>query len=270
MTHVQFLRIKKLTGKAIIEVAARHSHREIVAELGVESGGRIDPARVKLNRILIGHGTAAAVASQAQRLMDEAGIKATRKDAVKALEIIFGLPPQSSIDHDRFFNDSISWASQYLAAPIISAIVHNDEAVPNCHVLLLPLINGRMVGSDLMGGRSKLQAMHAAFHAEVGQRHGLNRQASQKRHSAATRKQAIDAAFDVLDANSGLSSGVLLALLAPHISDPAPLLVALGLPMPAERAKPKGTFVGIMTRPCNPEKPIGFAERNHIGFGDFT
>ena len=265
MTHAQFLRIKKLTGKAIIEVAARHNHREILAELGAATGGHIDPARIVLNRVLRGHGTAAAVASEAKKLMDAAGVKAMRKDAVRALEIIFSLPPVSTIDHDRFFNESVHWAGQYFAAPVISAIVHNDEAASHCHVLLLPLVDGRMIGSDLMGGRAKLQALQADFHAQVGQRHGLTRQTAQKRHSAATRKKAIDCAFDVLEANSGLSTAVLLALLAPHAGDPAPLLLALGLTMPTP-AIVKGEFVKMMTKPCKPEKPIGFGKKKPIGF----
>lgn len=269
MTHAQFLRIKKLTGKAIIEVAARHNHREIQAELGALQGGRINPARIGLNRVLRGCDTAAGVASHAKTMMDDAGVKPLKRTAVLALEIVFGLPPQSDIDHDQFFNESIQWAEQYFAVPVISAIVHNDEAAPHCHVMLLPLVDGRMVGSDLMGGRAKLLTMQADFHSQVGQRHGLTRQASQKRLSAATRKQAIDSAFDLLDANSGLSAAVLLALLAPHMNDPAPLLLALGLSMPAEKVKPKDTFVGIMTRPCKPEpKPIGIGKQNPIGIGN--
>jgi hypothetical protein len=266
MIHVQFLRIKKLTGKATIEVAARHNHREILAELGAASGGHIDPARVGLNRVLRGHGTAAAVASQAKKMMDDAGVKPLKRTAVLGLEIIFSLPPQSPIDHDEFFDDSVQWAERYFAVPVISAVVHNDEAAPHCHVILLPLVDNRMVGSDLMGGRAKLLTMHADYHSQVGQRHGLTRQAAQKRHSAATRKQAIDLAFDVLEANSGLSAAVLLALLGPHMNDPAPLLLALGLTMPAEKVKAKNTFVEIMTRPCGPgPKPIGIGKRNPIG-----
>ncbi|KQQ37492.1 hypothetical protein ASF61_22400 [Duganella sp. Leaf126] len=257
MTNVQFLRIKKLTGKAIIEVAARHNHREILAELGAASGGHIEPARVRLNRVLRGHGTAAGVASHARALMDAAGIKSTRKDAVRGLELIFSLPSDSSIDHDLFFNESVQWAGEYFAVPIISAIVHNDEAAPHCHVLLLPLVNGRMVGSDLMGGRAKLLAMQADYHVRVGQRHGFTRQAAQKRVSAAARKQALDRAFKMLHANSGLSEAVLLALLAPHANDPAPLLLALGLAMAAPTAV-KSDFVKMMTKPCKPEKSIGF------------
>lgn len=262
--HAQFLRIKKLTGKAIIEVAARHNHREILAELGASPDGHIDPTRVELNCVLRGHSTAAAVASEAQSLMDAAGVKSLRKDAVRGLEIIFSLPLDSGIDHDRFFNDSVQWAGQYFAAPVISAIVHNDESAPHCHVLLLPLVNGRMIGSELVGGRAKLQALQADFQAQVGQRYGLARQTAQKRLSAVTRKRAIDSLFDVLQANSGLSDAVLLALLAPHSSDPAPLLLAMGMAMPT--SADKGSFVAMMTKPCKPEKPIGFGKKKPIGF----
>jgi hypothetical protein len=267
MTHVQFLLIKKLTGKAIIEVAARHNHREILAEMGAAKSSHIDPARTRHNRVLHGCDTAAGVASAAQMLMHEAGIKTTRKDAVRALEIIFSLPPLSSIDHDRFFNESVQWAGHYFNVPIISAIIHNDEAAPHCHVLLLPLVDGRMIGSDLMGGRSKLKALQADFHAQVGQGYRLVRQTAQKRHSASIRRQAIDSAFDVLQANSGLNDDMLHVLLEPHAHHPEPLMMALGLKMPA--TKVKGTFAGIMTKPCKPEKerkPIGFGDKKPIGF----
>lgn len=266
MTSGQFLRIKKLNGKAIVEVAARHNHREILAEIGYEDGGHIDPERVALNRVLVGQGTAAKIAGDARALMDAAGVKPLKKTAVMALEIIVSLPSNSSIDKECFFNESVKWAAQYFAVPIISAIVHNDEAAPHCHLLLLPLVGGRMVGSDLMGGPAKLNAMQTDFHARVGKPYGLTRQAPRKRHNATIRQSAINSAFDVLESNSGLSADVLTALLVPHMGDPEPLMIALGLPMPSETVRLKDTFVGIMTRPCEPERShIGIGQRNHIG-----
>lgn len=266
MTHIQFLRIKKLTGKAIIQVAARHNHREILAEMGAAKDGHIDPQRSGLNRILRGCNTAAGVVSEAQTLMNDAGVKAMRKDAVRALEIIFSLPPHSAIDHACFFNDSVHWADNYFKVPVISAIVHHDESAPHCHVLLLPLVGSRMIGSDLMGGRAKLQALQVDFHEQVGQRHGLTRQTVQKRHSAAIRRQAIDSARHALEANSGLNGDVLNVLLEPHVSNPGPLMLVLHLDMP--KPHPKGTFAGIMTKPCNPEKSIGFGRKKPIGFDE--
>lgn len=119
MMHAQFLRIKKLTGKTIIQKAARHNHREILAEMGAAQDSHIDPARTGANRVLRGCDTAAGVVSAAQSLMDDAGVKPLRKDAVRALEIIFSLPPQSAINHDQFFNESVQWAEQYFAVPVI-------------------------------------------------------------------------------------------------------------------------------------------------------
>jgi len=88
MNPRQFLRIKKLTGKEIIEVAARHNHREIHAEIGAAQDGKIDAALFGLNRVLRGHDTAKAVASHARILMDAAGVKSLRRDAVRALELV--------------------------------------------------------------------------------------------------------------------------------------------------------------------------------------
>jgi hypothetical protein len=267
MTHVQVVRIKKLAGTNIVNVAARHNLREIVTERGADS--HIDTTRTGLNRVLLGDHTAAGVAVMAQALLDNAGVKVLRKDAVRALEIIFCLPLDSSIDHDLFFRDALAWTDEYFHAPIISAVIHYDEAAPHCHVLVLPLVRGRMIGSDLMGNCAKLQALQFDFHAKIGQRHGLARHVAPKRLSASVRRLAVDAVFDMLEANSGLNPDVLTALLAPHLQNPEPLLLALGLEMP----KPivKGTFAGIMTKPTKPErtqKPIGFDDTKPIGFGD--
>lgn len=270
MTHHQFLRIKKLTGKAIIQVAAKHNHREIVAEVGAAQGSGIDPSRTGLNILLRGCETASAVAGMAQSLMDNAGVKPLRKDAVRALEVIFSLPPESAIDNRRFFADALQWIEEYFDAPVISAIVHYDEAAPHCHVLLLPLVRGRMIGSDLMGNRSKLLALQADFHEKVGQRYGLARQAAQKRLSAPTRRLAASSALDAIQANLDRLNkpSIKQALLDAIGRDPEPLMMAMNMDMPKPKSI-KGTFAGIMTKPCKPErkqKPIGFDETKPIGF----
>lgn len=269
MTHAHFLRMKGLKGKAIIVTAAKHNLREILAELDGNQGAVIDPSRTPLNCILRGPATAAGVASEARALMATAGIATLRKDALRGLEIIFSLPADTTVDQRAFFDDALSWAEQWFSVPVLSAIVHNDEAAPHCHVILLPLVDGRMRGSELMGNRMKIMAMQGDFQARVGQRYGLARQAAPARPSAAHRQQAIDAALAVLEANSGLHAGLLRVLLEPHKANPEPLLLALGIAMPAVKPKTKraDTFAGIMTRPCKPErKPIGVARSKPIGF----
>lgn len=266
MTHIQFLRIKKLTDKNHIQVAAKHNHREILAEMGAAQGGKIDPSRTGHNIILRGQSTATGVASEAQSLMDDAGVKSLRKDAVRALEIIFSLPSVTAIDHRRYFDDATQWTEHYFEAPVISAIIHNDEAAPHCHVLILPLVHGRMIGSDLMGGRAKLQALQADFYAKVGQGYGLARQAPQKRLSTVMRRVVASIALDGIKENWSLlcKPEVSQALIGAIERDPEPLMLALGLAMPKEKLK--GSFVAIMTKPCKPEKPIGFTRSKPIGF----
>src|SRR5207245_6185490 len=64
--------------------------------------------------------------------------------------------------HDALpISDSLAWIEVYFAVPVLSAVVHVDEAAPHMHVLLLPLLNGRMQGSDLVGSRSRLRAMQS-------------------------------------------------------------------------------------------------------------
>jgi hypothetical protein len=267
MTHTHFLRIKKLTGKNIIQVAAKHNCRELAAEIGITADSHIDPNRIRHNIILRGADTAAGIAGAAQSLMDDAEVKPLRKDAVRALEIIFSLHAESTIAHRPYFEDATRWAENYFNVPAISSIIHLDEAAPHCHLILLPLIDGRMVGSDLMGGRSKIVAHQANFHDKVGKCYGLARMTIKKRLNASIRREAVELAFDALEANSGLNSGIIRVLIEPHQVNPAPLLEALNLDMPTPKIK--GTFAGIMTKKVKPDKPIGFAKQSikkPIGF----
>ena len=59
MSAAAFLRVKKLKGGGIVLAAARHTLREIQAELG--AGGTIDPTRMGMNVVMHGPGDAADV-----------------------------------------------------------------------------------------------------------------------------------------------------------------------------------------------------------------
>lgn len=265
MTQTAFLRIKKLTHKDSIFVAAKHNHREIVAENGAAKDGPINPLRIGDNVVLRGQNTAAGVAEMAQSLMNNAEVKPLRKDAVRALEIIFSLPPTSQIDQRQFFDDAIKWLEQYFNVPVISAIIHNDEAAPHCHVLLLPLVCGRMIGSELMGNKAKLQAMQADFHVKVAHGYGFTRQAPHKRLSATIRRQAIDAALTALTARSALDPALLRVLLEPHFNDPASIMLELGLEILTTPAKTRANAASGKS-PTAQNKSIGFESSNPIGF----
>jgi hypothetical protein len=269
-TDNQFLRIKKLTGKSIISAAMKHNHREIQAEQGADS--HIDATRTHLNIILAGAVTAGGVSSHAERLMLEAGVGKLRRDAVRGLELIISLPPASTVNQSAFFSDALAWVQGFYGLPVLSAVIHNDEATPHVHIIMLPLIDGRMKGSDLVGNRARLQALQTGFYEQVGRMYGLTRPKPPQRISAATRLKSASLIVSALQSDPDLlvSPGIESALLATIGRDPEPLLSALGLSVPHP---PKSTksFVQIMTKPCKPEKPIGFASSSKpIGFGDYV
>jgi len=253
--HTQVLRIKKLKGSNIIAVAARHNLREIQAENGADS--HIDASRTHLNDILKGAGCAVDVAAQAVSRMEQAKVK-RRKNEVLGLEVLFSLPLSSGIAEQQFFADSVVWAEVYFEVPILSAIIHNDEAAPHCHVIMLPLFDGRMIGSGLVGNKQRLKALQTDFHAKVGQQYGLKRGEPVKRHSAAARSKAADSVIDDMrKALRGIDEPTFWDAMRDTITEnPAALMAYFGIEFENPK-QPKQTFSGIMTKKFKPEKPIG-------------
>lgn len=260
MSHSQFIALKKLKGGGIVARAAAHNLREIQKELGADS--HIDASRIHLNRTLAGAASSDGVAAEAARLMEAAGVGKLRKDAVRAVEIVFSLPAGSSVDPDAFFPECLAWSRQYFGAPILSAVVHLDEPTqgqirPHMHVLVLPLRDGRMNGGRMMGNKNDLRALQDDFQGRVGGRYRLTRESPQKRHSAAAKRAAAVLALDAIraDASELNKPAVVAALLELFGANPEPLLTALNRRMPASQNKGK-SFVQIMTAKV---KPIDFA-----------
>jgi len=170
------LRVKKLRGAGIVRAAAAHNLRAIASELG--AGGHIDASRCGLNVHLAGPETPAEVEALAATRMEQAGVglnRKLRKDAVRALEFVVSLPPGQCADEAGLFASALGWLAGRFGGGdnILCADVHRDEAAPHMHALLLPLIGGRMSGSDAVGGRPQLQKLHADFFTDVCKPYGL-------------------------------------------------------------------------------------------------
>jgi hypothetical protein len=229
-----------------------------------------------LNVILRGAGTAAEVAAKAVNLMGQAKLKKPlRKDAVHALEILVSLPPASSIDEQEFFNAAVVWAEGFFEIPILSAVIHNDQASPHCHVIMLPLFSGRMIGSGLVGNKTRLLTMQDDFHAKVGRGYGLKRGTPAKRYSRAARATAGDRVVTALQRGKNRLDDpairdALRDALAGTMTMPMHLMELLGLDMPEVRTPKPKTFAGIMTKPSKPDKPIGFPSKKPIDFDTVT
>lgn len=260
MSGAGFLRLKKLKGSGIIAVAARHNKRAIQAEVGASAS--IDSSRSRWNETLHGPATADDVARLAGEKMRAAGIGRLRKNAVVGLEVVFSLPPKTDIDDRRFFSDCSTWAARRFGGSdnILSVDVHRDEAAPHAHVLILPLANGRMVGSDMVGNRPRLLELQQDFHQNVAAGYGLRKAPARLVGMA---KQS--AASAVLCTLQKAADGALTSAAWPVIRDcierePAPFLLALAIE-PAASKKKLRTMTQIFTskgRGKNIEDPIGF------------
>lgn len=241
-----FLNTKKLKGAGVILLAARHNLREIAAELGADS--HIDSSRTKFNRVLAGPENASEVAAIADA---ETPLK-IRLDAVRSVEVLVSLPGEHGVsDLPQFFEDSLKWVHRFFGVRILSAVLHVDEECPHAHFLLLPLINGRMVGSELLGNRNRMREMQADFYKVVAIKYGMTKPSSAGRApSKSVRDSAAKMVFDALVANPSvlLRPDVRMKLSGCISCDPAPLVEALGMTMPERQAK-RRTLVQTMTRP---------------------
>lgn len=265
MSGQGFFRVKKLTGSGIVLAASRHNKRAIQAEHG--AAGHIDAARICLNTALHGPETPQAVAQRAKDLKAAAGIKADRKKAVMALELVFSLPPKTSIDLAAYFRDCLPWAAQTFGGidNVLSADVHLDESAPHMHVLLLPLIDGRMKGSDLVGNRQRLQFLQTDFHTAVAGRYGLAKAPARLQGQA--KEKTAQAVVSTLRATKDRAQeSALWPILRDYIDrDPAPFAQLLGIEVATPNPPKLRTVVQIMTSKGKGsnmrESPIGFPVR---------
>lgn len=182
---IKTLNIKKVKAakgdnSKVVLVAARHLCREIRREIH-KVGGRIDSSKSKRNFILIGPDNAAAIAAEADAVMDAHDINRAklREDAIMAIEVISSLPRGSAIPLQEYAEASIAFFNARFAAPAkaIFAIAHVDEGAPHVHMLFVPLVNG---GSGLGGDAVRKMAgtqdeIDEAFYQEVGKRYGLEK-----------------------------------------------------------------------------------------------
>jgi hypothetical protein len=247
MSAAGFIRFGKLSGSGIVLAAARHNKRAIRPE----PGGNIDPSRSQLNYQLAGPDSPEGVAQLVNSLMKEAGLGKLRKNAVRAIEFVFSLPVDTNIDLRTYFAECLRWVGDRFGGSenVLSADVHLDEGAPHCHVLTLPLIGGRMVGSDLVGGPKVLAAHLSSFHETVASRHGLRK--APARLSTSGRFAAAAAVVRRLRETDdpALRSAAWSVVRDAIERDPVPWASTLGVRLDPRTVKPMRSMTAVFTSP---------------------
>lgn len=227
--------------------AARHNRREIRAEAGAND--RIDPGRRGLNETLVGPGTSEEIVSHAESLMANAGVDKSklRRDYTQAIELLFSLPPASLIDEGQYFRRCTEWAAEtFEAQNILSSDIHRDEPTLHCHVLVLPLVAGKLLGSSLVSPKATAK-LSTAFFQEVASKFGLRRPAARLRGDALGR--ASRAVLEALDDQQDpiLRSALWTTVRRDVERDPQRYAGALGLDFQAHANKRHRTMAQIFT-----------------------
>ena len=238
-----FMRLKKQHGAGIVKVCAIHNMRTDAAEIAANPN--IDPSRSHLNVRLAGPDTPEGVAKLAQSIMNAAGVGKVRSTAVRCIEVVFSLHRGSPVaDETAYFTACTAWAEETFG-PVLSADIHNDEPAPHAHVLCLPLVDGRMQGSDLVGIGKKFDAVNQSFFDEVAKPFGLSRPA---RLTAAEKKAAAAAVLSHLKrmGDAAMKSQAWGTIRACIEGNPAPFLSSLGIETPKAPEKPARSFTAIM------------------------
>ncbi len=261
MSGAAFLRLKKLTGSGIMGKAARHNRRVIQAELG--ASGPIDATRSHLNITLLGPSTADEVAQLAKAKIMAAGITKTRKNAVMGVELVFSLPTGHPHDVTAYFTACAQWAGAEFGGldNIVSVDIHRDEAQDHAHVLLVPLFEGRLRGSDAVGNKKKLTELQATFFKDVAAGFGFSK--PRARLSGIKKSQFTRKVLDKLRQDPAAKSVAWAVIRDTVERDPMPYALALGINTDAP-AKPVKSMAQIFTstgKGRKKENPIGIQIR---------
>lgn len=226
MARTALIHLSKIKNPETFRDALKHNYRLINKETSIPS--HIDSTRSHLNKVLIGErNPVEATRRWIQRIKAETG-RNLRANGVFAIEVLISLPVVNSVPSDAFFAETLDWLQGYWACPIASAVVHADEANPHMHVLVIPLRNGRMIGSSLVGFKPDLATLKRKHHIAVGHRYGLTQTETVprfRRLSAA--KKIVSALQD--HPNWLLQPSIETALLNTICIKPAELLAVLGI-----------------------------------------
>lgn len=237
---------KKLKRVSHLRAALLHNSRELAAQIGPYN--EIDPGRMSKNIVLRQRGTVDETMFWVYQTIRDAGLDPhrVRKDAIYGIEVVFICLPPKGEDIAFFYEECTRWAEAHFGVQVLSSVVHLDQGQPHCHVVLLPLVGGRMRGGALHGKPSDLRVRLDKFYEEVGYRYGFTRPPKRQPMPTRLRKWAMDRLYRFL-AEKGVPEAVIKAMLKPHASDPSGLLQLLGFTLPDLDQRPNAV-TRYMTR----------------------
>lgn len=252
MAGSHIIRLGAMKGKNVILEALKHNKRKLQAERG--ANGNIDAKKSDLNYSLTENQTPEQIDRHAKILITSSGIDSLRKNQVMGVEVVFSLPvDRHTQDTRQFFSDCFEWVKTTYKGILLSFDVHLDESAPHAHAVILPLVEGRMQGSKMIGGTGDLRKIINKFHQDVAKHHGLSRNES-KRLSEHDKQNLSKLVLNHLKTDTVMKSAIYTCVRDLIFKDPLPFAQALSITPNAKkivtksfvdhkRSKGRGSFV---------------------------
>lgn len=176
-------------------IAMARLQRHHLRSGGEKETPHADPILTSTNLDLV-QGKTGSFEERAKEVIGEAKV---RKGAVLGIEFLAAFTHGAKIDAVEWAKDTFSWACERFGREnIISAIVHRDEFTTHMHLVMVPMVNGRLCCREILGGRDKLSAIQDSYHEAISKRHSIlerGERGSKKRHVSPKllRRQIVEA-----------------------------------------------------------------------------
>jgi len=166
------MRMKKIKSAVRLRGAVDHNLREKISQ-------NIDGARSQDNWST-GGTSDDVMANYHDRLPEK-----VRANAVHAIEIVMTASADFKGDWKRYLSDCDDWASNYFdkykspafsKTNVLQVSHHFDETTPHTHILVMPLVSGKLNAKNFIGGsRDRMRELQDDFFEKVGKKHELDR-----------------------------------------------------------------------------------------------
>jgi len=162
--------------KKTLALAEKHNCRLIAQEIG--GYGIIDGRRTPLNLELItldGNSYEEAVIAILRSIgLDLDHYSYRKKNRGYAVELIFSVTAGHRCDFNSMYADSLVWLRDYYPeSHIIHAVVHHDEDTPHMHVILAPIVIGRLDANAVCGYKGISNKRNISLFEYLDKRYGL-------------------------------------------------------------------------------------------------
>jgi hypothetical protein len=163
------MRMKKIKSRVSLTYAAEHNSRWRIPP-------NADPEKLDQNWMSM-RGTPTQMVVETMSRYAERLPEKVRKNAVHAIEVVCTASPTFKGAWDSYLADADRWVKDLFGADSVLHIAHHmDETTPHTHILVMPLLDGRLNAKHYTGGvRTRMAELQTDFFEKVGKKHDLER-----------------------------------------------------------------------------------------------